>query len=269
MILVPTDFTEVGYCALNHAITLATTLETNIGLLHIVEKETEKTSAVKKLNDIIEKAKTKIAIEPIVEVGNIFDDIGKVASNKNAIFIIMGTHGIKGFQHITGSYALKVITNSVVPFIVVQKREIRKGYFKIVCPLDLSQDTKQKLSLTTTIAQYFKAKVFLCCPHQTDEFFINTINRNLQFAKNNFDVNQIEYEAKIFEEKGNFPKQTLDFANSIDADLISIINQQEQGVHEYIAGTEERTFITNTAQIPVMCINPVSVSREGSALFFK
>jgi nucleotide-binding universal stress UspA family protein len=271
MILVPIDFSKVAECALNHALQLASALNTDVSLLHVIEKEKDRESASTKLQAIIdETAKTsKVRLNAIVKLGNIFDDIGGVAKEHKAQFIIMGTHGVKGMQHITGSYALKVITNSVVPFIVVQERNIREGYFNIVCPMDLSKETKQKIDLTVQVAKYFNSKVYLCSPHETDEFFINTIKRNLSFAEKQFKSNGIQCESKIFEEKGNFVKQTLQLAASVNADLMTIINGQEAGVHEYIAGTEERQFITNEAQIPVMCINPTSIGKEGSALFFK
>lgn len=272
MILVPTDFTSVGDCALNHALLLAGTTKTSIGLLHIVEKEKDEPEALKKLNAIISSlpAGSGVAVEPITRVGNIFDDIGAVAKERKARFIIMGTHGVTGFQHITGSHALKVITNAALPFIVVQNRNIRsKGYERIVCPIDLTVESKQKIDLTIQVAKYFNSKVWVVSPHETDEFLVNTVRRNLAFAEAQFKSNGIECETKMFEEKGNFVKQTLRFAAGVDADLMTIINGQEPGVYEYIAGTEERQFITNETQIPVMCINPVNVTREGSVLFFK
>jgi nucleotide-binding universal stress UspA family protein len=270
MILVPTDFTSVAECALNHALKLASILKVSIGLLHIVESDKLKNDALEKLNLLVEaNSKDGITIEAIVEKGNIFEDIGRVAKEKKARFIIMGTHGVKGLQHITGSYALKVITNSNVPFIVVQDRKIKDGYKNIISPLDLSDETKQKIDITITMAQYFNSKIYWVAPHETDEFFAKKISNNLAFAQNECKKKSVNNEQKIFNESGNFVKQTLAYATSIDADLIAIINGQELGVHEYIAGTQERQFITNESQIPVMCINPVNVQREGSLLFFK
>jgi nucleotide-binding universal stress UspA family protein len=270
MILVPTDFTSVADCALNHALKLASILKVTICLLHIVENEKSKEEASKKLKLIIESNTVEGAvIEGLVEKGNIFDDIGRVAKEKKARFIIMGTHGVKGMQHITGSYALKVITNSNVPFIVVQERKIKNGYKSIICPLDLSDETKQKIDITITMAQYLNSKIYWVSPNETDEFFARKISNNIAFAQNECKKKNVTSEQKIFSEKGNFVKQTLAYSASVDADLIAIINGQELGVHEYIAGTQERQFITNEAQIPVMCINPVNVQREGSLLFFK
>jgi hypothetical protein len=107
---------------------------------------------------------------------------------------------------------------------VVQERSIKDGYFNIVCPMDLSKETKQKIDLTVQVAKHFNSKVYLCSPHETDEFFINTIKRNLSFAEKQFKINGIVCESKIFEEKGNFVKQTLQFSASVSADLITIIN---------------------------------------------
>ena len=44
-----------------------------------------------------------------------------IASEIDAEMVIMGTHGIKGMQKFFGSWALKVIANSKVPFIVIQE----------------------------------------------------------------------------------------------------------------------------------------------------
>ena len=54
MILVPTDFTSVADCALNHALKLASILKVSIGLLHIVENDKHKDDALEKLKQIIE-----------------------------------------------------------------------------------------------------------------------------------------------------------------------------------------------------------------------
>ena len=60
----------------------------------------------------------------------------------------MGTHGASRWQQIIGSRALKVITSSPVPFILVQEKLMNDtGYDHIVVPLDLNFETKQKLEL--------------------------------------------------------------------------------------------------------------------------
>lgn len=267
--LVPTDFTKVAECATNHALKLAETLNGSLILLHVVGKEKETESKKGQLDKVIEGLKKHYSfpIEGIVRVGNIFDDIGKVAGEVGAQLIIMGTHGMKGFQHITGSYALKVITNSKVPFIVVQQKNIKEGYKDIVLPMELSKETKQKISLTISMAKYFNSKVHIFSTLQSDEYLANTAKRNLAYAKTELAKNNISYEVKVAEKESGFVKQLLAFATSINADLITMLNIQEGGLAEFVVGPDEQQIITNEAQIPVMCINPTQTTKTGSVLF--
>lgn len=269
-IVVPTDFTKVADTAVEHAIGLCKFIpNAEVVLLHIIGKEKEKASAEVKMKEQSEKLTTSTGIKVSYEarLGNIFDDIGAAATDLKAKLIIMGTHGVKGMQHITGSYAVKVITHSSVPFIVVQERGFRKGYKNLVLPFDLSKDSKQKLSLAINIAKVFSSKVHIIYPQESDTFLVNAINNNVSLAKNELRTNQIEFDVKMADEKGNFVKQFLTYAAAKDADLIAVVNSQEMGFPEILAGTDERQIITNDAQIPTMILNPIKSSIGGSVLF--
>ena len=269
-IVVPTDFTKVADTAVEHAIGLCKSIaNSEVVLLHIIGKEKEKASAEVKLKEQSENLtqKTSIKVSYEARLGNIFDDIGAAATDLKAKLIIMGTHGVKGMQHITGSYAVKVITHSTVPFIVVQERGFRDGYNNLVLPFDLSKDSKQKLSLAINIAKVFNSKVHIIYPQESDTFLVNAINNNVSLAKSELRNNKIEFDVKMADEKGNFVKQFLTYAAAKDADLIAIVNSQEMGFPEILAGTDERQIITNDAQIPTMILNPIKSSIGGSVLF--
>jgi nucleotide-binding universal stress UspA family protein len=269
IILVPTDFTKVADCALNHAIVLAKKLNAEINLLHIVSKQNAIEPTKEKLNKIAENVKAKHGVEvnTIARVGNIFDDIGDVAAEIGAKLIIMGTHGVKGIQHLTGSNAIKVITNSNVPFIVVQEKSITDGYQKIVLPMDMTKETKQKLASTAYLAKYFGSKVYVFAPKEDDEFLSNAVNRNVAFAKKYLEEQNIPYEIVISEEKGNFSKLTIRFAASINADLIAIVNDPEvAGLPEFLGASDEQHILTNDPQIPVLCVNPIEVTISGGII---
>lgn len=267
--LVPTDFTPVADCALEHALSVAKTVNGHVTLLHVVAKEGERKNAQARLAEMAKKASeiSGITVESVVKEGNIFDDIGGVAETLGAKLIFMGTHGVKGMQHILGSYAVKVFTNSNVPFVVVQNRGIRNGYKNIVLPMDLSKESKQKLDLTVKMAQYFGSKIHIFSQCETDEFVKKSIALNTNYARNELQKKGIEFDIQSATEKGNFVKQMLDYAKKSDADLIAIVNSQERGVHELLSGTSERDAITNEAQIPVMVVNPISVTNAKIAYF--
>jgi nucleotide-binding universal stress UspA family protein len=266
IILVPTDFTKVAECAVNHAITIAQRVKGEISLLHVVSKQSQIVETKEKLHKVADDIASISGVKAniIARVGNIFEDIGDVAAEIDASLIIMGTHGVKGFQHITGSHALKVITNSSVPFIVVQEKSIKNGYDDIVLPLSLEKETKQKLATTARIAKYFNSKIYIITPKEDDEWLNNTVKRNLAFTKNYLDENKIPYSVNAVEEKGNFVKQIIKYATSIDADLIAIVNTSDGSLLPDFA--DEQQIITNEPQIPVLCVNPTQVTVPGGIL---
>ena len=127
-LLVPYDFTEVADAAVEHALVTANAVDAEVHVLHVVSKKVGIKEAKEKLDAAIEKIKAASAAKGIevvghVRVGNIFDDISDVSLELGAELIFMGTHGAHGWQHITGSHALKVVTNSATPFIIVHDRK--------------------------------------------------------------------------------------------------------------------------------------------------
>jgi nucleotide-binding universal stress UspA family protein len=178
----------------------------------------------------------------------------------------MGTHGVKGLQFILGSYAVKVITNSSVPFIVVQERGIGQGYKKIVLPMDMTKEAKQKLAMTISIAKTFGSKVLILHPEEKDPFQKKTIDNNVAMAKSDLRSHGVDFEVSVAPE-GNFVKNLLSYSAKNQADLIAIVNGQEAGFPEILAGTDERTIITNEAQIPVMIVNPIKGAYGSSVIF--
>jgi len=265
-IIVPHDFSNVADNALSHAINTAKITNAEIYVLHVVAKEKGIAEAEEKLKEVLAGFNTTIPLHPVVRVGNIFDDIGDFASEVHAELIFMGTHGQHGWQHITGSHALKVITHSTVPFIVVQEKGIKEtGYDDIVVPLDLNKETKQKLAYVANIATYFKSRVHVITPDESDEFLRHQVKANIQFAVKFFQERGIEVTTKVAPTSG-FDKETVKHAVSLDADLIAIMNLNRNNMLGVITANHEQYILTNDAQIPTLIVNPVE-GKYGSVLF--
>jgi nucleotide-binding universal stress UspA family protein len=266
--IVPHDFTSVADNALDHAIATAKPLNAQIFLMHVVSKEKNIHEAEAKLNKIIAGKDSAVTIVPKVRVGNIFDDIGDFAAEHHAELIFMGTHGTHGWQHITGSNALKVITNSNVPFIIVQEKGIKpNGYDDIVVPLDLNKETKQKLAIVANLATYFKSRVHVITPNESDEFLKKKVQANIIFANRFFSERGIEVTTKLAP-SGSFEKEVVKHAVTIDADLIAIMNLNKNSVFGALTAVHEHHVIMNSAQIPTLVINPID-SPYGSSIMFE
>lgn len=269
-VLVPHDFSSVANCAINHAAKIANSFGGEVHLLHVVSKTKEIDAAREKLNVIARDAEEAngVNFKVIVRIGNIFEDIGDVASEIGAGFIVMGTHGAKGMQKIMGSYALKVISHSKVPFVVVQNQDPKQTetYDDIVVPVDYSEVTKQKLTVAANIAKHFDSKIHLFYDLESDDFLKKKLDRELSFAKNYFLERKISYTLNQAEVKGQFKKQLVIFAAKIDADLIAIVNTQEGALLPDFFGSEEQVVIANEAEIPVIITNPTQQVVAGGVL---
>ena len=257
-ILVTCDFTQVSENALEHAIKISKVVKNEITLIHICKKQNEIEEATNKLNIVAEETYKKHKIKPkvIAQEGSIFTTINEAASELNANLVIMGTHGIRGMQKLTGSWALKVIIGSEVPFVVVQEPPTHERFNNIVFPIDFRAETKEKLNWAIYLAKYYQTKLYIFKSKVTDATLVRKVNNNINFAKKILSSKEIKYEITSAMGKKSFSNETINFAHEIDADLILIMTTRNIDFTDYVLGADEQKIIANSAKIPVMCVNP-------------
>jgi nucleotide-binding universal stress UspA family protein len=267
-VLVPHDFTTVADCAVMHAAKIAKSFDGEVYLLNVVSKQKDIDAAQEKLNQIVVNADSQYGVNThaIVRVGNIFDDIGDVASEIGAGYIVMGTHGATGMQKIMGSHALRVISHSKVPFVIVQEKAPSEShiYDHIVIPIDYSDVTKQKLKIAASIAEHFNSTIHIFASLEKDQFLRTKLNRELYFAKNYFAEKELSCSIETAEESGGFKKQLIKFSAKINADMIAIVNTREGALLPDFFGSDEQEVIANDAEIPVIITNPTQRFVAGS-----
>jgi len=254
--LVPHDFSPVGDAAVRHAVRFATQSLHDVHLLHIVKSPGEKAAAEKKLDEIIAAhtpANSRIKFFKHVEAGNIFSDIAKVAKEVHASLIIMGTHGAKGMQKVFGSFAIKVITSAESPFVIVQDKTVTDDIKKIVFPINLNSESLQISKVAGVLATDFKAEIHLVAPKEkmldlTQKLIIYSELVKKELAKLNVVVH-----TKVLEKSKAFHYVVLDYAKSINADMIAITYHSESMLPQFDPFAQ--TIITNEQKIPVLIIN--------------
>ncbi len=261
MIVVPWDFTPVADNALAHAVKISNMINNSITLLHIVSngispQEETKTRIIMKQLAESNSQKYNVPVNYYISKGSIFTSIAEFVNEKEASLVVMGTHGMKGMQKLTGSWALKVIVKSKVPFIVVQDPPAdQKKYHDIVFPIDFKKETKEKIQMAIFMGKYFDSKIHLLVGTSFDKGLLKKINTNLNFTIKYFIQNNIEYEIHKLP-KGSLAEQTIDFAQQIMADLIVIVTTKNITFADYVLGASEQQIIANSSRIPVCCINP-------------
>ncbi len=274
-ILVPLDFSEVAQNALGHALKVADVYKNEITLLHIMDEgnfignlfggnnnaDLLKEAIDMKLDKMIAEANKQypnIKINKLIESGKIYKVITNIANEGNYDSIIMGTNGASGLQQITGSNASRVINYAKVPLIVVKEKSIGNGYEKIVLPIDLTRESRQKVRWAVHVALKFNSTVHVIYENTTNEEFRNRIHAVINQTQDILDTNGAKYILRGLEEDkypDSFAEDTLAYANEIDADLIMIMSQQEKGFNEFLLGSYAQQIVNNGGRIPIMCIN--------------
>ncbi len=257
-LMVPWDFTQVAEYALEHAVKIAKIDGNPIYLAHIAKKKDE----VGKLKGILDvyavEAFKKYSIKPkvVVKHGTIFSSIGEVADEIDAVMVVMGTHGMKGMQKLTGSWALKVIVSSKVPFVVVQSPPEGNSFEDIVLPIDFRKEDKEKINWIVYLYKHFGSKIHIIKPEKSDKRLLKGLNTNIAFARKMLEQKHVTYDMIVAPGKKSFAKETIEYAVKINADLIVTMTTKNIGFTDYVMGADEQYIIANSAKIPVMCINP-------------
>ncbi|HEY5470318.1 MAG TPA: universal stress protein [Bacteroidales bacterium] len=261
LIVVPWDFTQVAEHALAHAVKISRMVGNEICLLHIVDNGIvlkEENLKRGQLQKLIEENSNKFNV-PItyhISKGSIFSAIAEYANEKEASLVVMGTHGMKGMQKLTGSWALKVIVKSKIPFIVVQDAPVdQERYHNIVFPVDFRGENKEKMRMAIFMGKYFDSKIHMLVSVSSDKNLTKKTNTNLNFSIKYLIQNNIDYEIHEVP-RGNFAQQTIDFSQKINADLILIMTTKNITMADYVMGATEQYMIANSSKIPVCCVNP-------------
>ena len=260
IILVPTDFSEVCENAMNQAAAAARYLKYDLVLLHVIDKNTkaqlkkshEEHGAIdKRLAVLADIMKSQYGVKTTTHSieGDIFTTIGLVAKDLGASLMYLGTHGKVGMQKVTGSFALKVVTSSPVPVVVVQKRPFTEGYKKIILPITSDAGPWEKTTWASFIAKNFGAHIHI---YRIDS---PGLDEAVKIITTHFDKEGVKY--TISKADGtNFSKSVIDYATANVSDMIMIMTNPDKSFTKFILGSYDEEMIFNTSQIPVMCINP-------------
>ena len=261
-ILVTWDNTEMSENALLHALRIAKLVGNEIRLVHIVDHSDGKVPMDKIKSELQKQVveysqKYDYDLQGIVLTGSIFKEIAAYANDSDAQMVIMGTHGMKGLQKVTGSWALRVIVGSTVPFLVIQdKPSTDERFNSIVFPIDFKAENKEKLQWAIYLGKYFDSKVYLFKAPMKDKGLKKKVNVNLTFAVKFLIQNNLDYEIHTAKKSSNLANETIEFAKEKKADLILITTTKNISIADYMLGAAEQQIIANTSKIPVMCVNP-------------
>lgn len=264
-LLVPHDFTTVADNAVSYAIKLATSIKANVDLLHIVKDDKDKAVAKTRLEKIISEIKDKpeeVAINFHIKSGSIYTDIASKASDLHSTMIIMGTHGAKGMQKLFGSFAIKVITSTHVPFLIVQEQFTGIDMSKIVVPIDESQESLQIEQVATGLGDILNSEIHVVSEKKIDSNLkLKTAVHSGLFTKQ-LKAKRVNYQTKILEKKKGYSTDIVNYTTEIGANLIAFAYHSDRLLPQFDKFAQ--SLITNSQGVPVLVLN----SKEAGNYFF-
>lgn len=273
-ILVPVDYSPQSLIALEQAANLAKVFNAELTVLRIAETSSmtsffsskhmdDFTSALEvQLKGFVAEQVKKlgVAMSPVLKKGKVYDEIVETAEEIKATFIVMGTSGSEsGMKRFIGSNALRVVRSSKIPVITIKGQHHRKGCQNIILPLDLTKETKEKVSRAIEFAKRFGSTIrVVSVLFTSDEFIVNRLTRQLDQVKKFIKKSGIECSAEIIKStKGSesLADVIIDYGNKAKGDLVIIMTQQEINYTEYFIGSSAQEII-NHSDIPVLSIIP-------------
>ncbi|MEJ6777190.1 MAG: universal stress protein [Crocinitomicaceae bacterium] len=262
--IVPYDFTPVSDKAVEYALFLGGHIATEIRLVHFTTDKTKAFERTKEIDKAIEglNIPSTVEVTSLVKVGDVFSDLGKIAKQERAQLIIMGTHGMKGFQRLSGSHAMKVVTSAEVPFLVVQKDTQIMEIENIMVPVDLTKESLQIVSIAGDMANIFKSKVHVLAEKQADEMLNTRINIRTGIVSKEYEERSINSEMCFLNSSGNYGKKIINYVEENNGGLIAIAYHSESLLPQFDSFAQD--LITNKLGLPVLIVN----SKLASALYF-
>jgi nucleotide-binding universal stress UspA family protein len=267
-ILVPTDFSQHAEYALKVAAQIARKNNAEVILLHLLELPHQagdamsasheipeimffKNAALNRLEEMMDSDYLDgLEVAEVVQFDMTFEGIMDISKKNQVDLIVMGSHGASGFKEMfIGSNAEKVVRNSTVPVLVIKKEIKNFEVNKFVFASDFSDEAKPAFTKVVNFANEFGAHLHLVMINTPNSFKSTLIAQEIMdsFVKN-FTVNS--YSTHIFND-ANVEKGILNFANSIDADLIGMCTHGRKGLAHFFNGSISEDLV-NHAVRPVV-----------------
>ncbi len=279
-ILVPIDFNQKSLIALEQATHVAKLLKYDIMLLYVHEetgifskifsdsKGEEKILEILqlKLDEIASgySSKSGVLIKTMLGKGKVQSKIVEIAEMIDSQLIIMGTNSEAEAKKTIGANTHKVIRWAKCPVITINGLHHENGCRSILLPLDLTIETRQKVTKAIEMAKIFGAtiKVVSALWSKKDKEIIDKLKKQLNMVHSYIEERGVVCHSEIIEstedEKTMIPIILNYAAEQGDVDLIMIMTQKEVGFIDYFMDSNAQEVI-RTSEIPVMCIAPKEI----------
>lgn len=269
-IIVGTDFSKGSYVALEIAVDIANKLKTGIKILWVKKEkkllsgeqmEATEHLAEDKLKQLCDKYQPNMLFGKIdwdIQSGKVAGCIAEQARKEDSPMVVIGTNGASGFEkYWMGSTAVRIVQEAPCPTLTIREGfNFHKKLERIVVPIRINANSRQKVAPAAQMARIFDSHVHILGLLETaqDALRLRTYLKQVEdfFAKENIPYTTCGRRYQ------DYSKTVLEYAGSINADLVVINTEQDRLLARLFLGTNAQQIVHNS-QIPVLCIHPEDI----------
>ena len=265
--IVPIDFSVDSQKGLEWAVLFSKKKKINIQMVYVLTNSSNFQPSVVELEQKYAAAHFKKLVKEfgptlgnqstiryIIKKGKVYREVvNQVNSFKNAV-VSASTHGASGFEELfIGSNALKIMAATEQPVFTI-RTTIPEHVKKIVVPIKMHLDTRQKAPVVADLAELFGAELHVVS--------ISTRNNKRDLARlesysnqviNYFKARELQAVAKTLVGE-SLPNLTCNYAEAVDADLITIMSSAIDKWNVVFGSYAQQML--RTATVPLLSITP-------------
>ena len=268
-IIVPLDFSTDALKGLELALLIARHKPVKIQMVYVQRNtdvpsiaEEEFRTAEKKFKKLIEVYGEQIPAESqlayIIKKGKVYQEIVGQAQAFPDSLIVASTHGASGFEELfIGSNAYRIMAATTRPIITIRQLPVPEKITKIILPIDVVVESRQKVLYTAFLAQVFGAEIHVATVATSKSKKIESrLNAYSAQVCNYLKSKDVPFKTvSLFGD--SLTGQVFEYAEKVKAELISIINESGEGITDLIINGEAQQMISKSP-IPVLTIRAKS-----------
>ena len=270
-LVVAIDFSQSSLHALEAAVKIAERMGARVNMIWVEKPETIdslyenkpgelKEEAKQRLKEISEQYKDRLKKNMMtfkLKKGKVYQEVVSYAKYVEAELIVIGVHGSSGYEEfMMGSNSYRVVTHASCPVLSIRYDfPIERSIGKIVVPIDNTAETKQKVPYTAEFAKKMDAEIHILALYPSK---IKTLQRKVDESVrqvtdylSNLDI-VFTTESRVAD---FYSSTTIKYAEEIDADIISIMTEQNKTAANYLLGPYAQHMVCHSP-IPVLSIQP-------------
>lgn len=268
-IIVPVDFSQESLKGLELAILYANKFNSDLQMVFVqsskpgkfhIELKNQYDYALEEFETIVRKYKAQLHqdcdFSYIIKSGKVHEEVAHQAEAFDDSMIICSTNGESGFSdYVIGSNAYRIVQETDRPVITVTSDKYIGEVKKIVMPLDITKETREKVPLVARIAKAFDSEVHIIkVTGSMNEGVHNKLKMYATQVKKFFDEQGVRYQSSLLI-GDNISDSTIEYAKTVDADLIAIMTEQTTTFTNFLLGSFAYQML-NTSPIPVLSVTP-------------